>query len=481
MNTDFAQNGLRRDRAGSLGELLRVALPLIISYGSTAMMYVIDRIFLSWDSVDSMAAALPAGVLHYNLAILAIGTVAYGNAFIGQYEGAGQHGRVGPVVWQGIYISFAGAVAMLVFVPLGPAIFEWFGHDAKVQALELRFFTILCWGTLPLLLDTALSSFFSGRGQTTVVMVVNTIGMAINIGLDYLLIFGNFGFPRMGISGAALATVTAFSSISLMYIAAMFWLGRRGPYRLWSGRRFDRELFSRLLRFGFPSGLQQFLDIACWNMFVQLVGRLGNEQLSATSLVFNLNGGVFIPLLGLSTAVTVLVGHRIGEGRPELAVRTTWLAYGLASGYTLLFCGVYLLLPDLILKPYGLADHASLRELVVGLLRFVAFYSFFDAMFVVFNAAIRGAGDTRFALLFSFSMGLVLLVLPTYVASRFGAEGFSVAWYAVTVFITVLGLGFMARFHQGRWISMRVIEHTAAVGVHTPDDEGAAEAVATAV
>ncbi|MBI3838169.1 MAG: MATE family efflux transporter [Planctomycetia bacterium] len=472
---------LQREQAGTLGELLRVALPLIISYGSTAMMYVVDRIFLSWDSVDSMAAALPAGVLHYNLAILAIGTVAYGNAFIGQYEGAGQHQRVGPVIWQGIYISLAAALAMLIFVPLAPRIFEWFDHDSKVQSLELRFFTILCWGTLPLLLDTALSSFFSGRGQTTVVMVVNTIGMMINIGLDYLLIFGNGGFPRMGIAGAALATVMAFSSISLMYIAAMFWMYRHGPYRLWAGRRFDRDLFSRLFRFGFPSGLQQFLDIACWNMFVQLVGRLGNEQLSATSLVFNLNGGVFIPLLGLGTAVTVLVGHRIGEGRPQLAVRTTWLAYGLASGYTLLFCGVYLLMPDLMLRPYGLADHDSLRELVVGLLRFVAFYSFFDSMFVVFNAAIRGAGDTRFALLFSFSMGLLLLVLPTYIASRFGTEGFSVAWYAVTAFITVLGLGFMARFHQGRWMTMRVIEHTAAELIESPDSDAAPEALTGAV
>jgi MATE family multidrug resistance protein len=469
-------------RAGTLGELLRVALPLVISYGSTAMMYVIDRIFLSWDSVDSMAAALPAGVLHYSLAILAIGTVAYGNAFIGQYEGAGQHHRVGPVVWQGIYFSIVAAAVMLVFAPLAPSIFNLFGHDLAVQGLEARFFKILCLGTLPLLLDTALSCFFSGRGQTLVVMVVNTIGMLINILLDYLLIFGKHGFPKLGIDGAAIATVTAFTSISVMYVAAMFLMYRRGPYRLWAGRRFDRELFSRLLRFGLPSGLQQFLDVGCWTVFVQLVGRLGREELSATSLVFNLNGGVFIPLLGLGTAVTVLVGHRIGEGRPELAVRTTWLAFGLASGYTLMFCGVYLFLPDLILKPYGLAERPELRALVVSLLRFVAFYSFFDSMLVVFNAAIRGAGDTRFAMRFSFSMGLLLLVLPTYIAATvFGADGFSAAWYVVTLYITVLGLGFMARFQQGRWKSMRVIEHTAVDAEALPAEGETEAAVAAAV
>lgn len=473
MKTDV----LQRDRAGTLGELLAVSIPLIISSGSTAMMYVIDRIFLSWDSVESMAAALPAGVLHWNLAALAIGTVTYCNAFIGQYEGAGQHKRVGPVLWQGIYISLVGAALIGLCVPLAPRIFAWFGHDPTIQALELRFFKILCWGAFPLLLDATLSCFYSGRGKTTTIMVINSTGMLINVVLDYLLIFGKAGLPRMGIDGAALATVIAFTSISVMYVTTMLWTERKSSYALWSGRRFDRELFWRLLRYGLPSGIQQCLDIACWTVFIQLVGRLGIEQLSATSLVFNLNMLLFVPLLGLGTAVTALVGHRIGEGRPQLAVRTTWLAFGLASIYVVVFCGVYVLAPELILRPYGLANHDSVREVVIVLLRFVAVYSLFDAMAVVFNAAIRGAGDTRFAMAFSFSMGVLLLVLPTYIASFYGTAGFQVAWYAVTVFISVVGLGFMARFQQGRWMTMRVIEHTAPELASEPEIETAPEAV----
>ncbi len=449
------------DRAGTLRELLAISVPLVISSGSTAMMYVADRMFLSWHSFESMAAALPAGVLHWNLAALALGTVTYANAFIGQYEGAAQHHRVGPVLWQAIYFSLIASGLALLFVPAAPAIFAWFDHDGAVQALELRYFRILCCGLLPLLLDGTLSSFYSGRGRTTTVMIVNTIGMLVNIGLDYVLIFGKLGLPAMGIDGAALATVIAFASITLMYVAAMAWDRRNRIYCLWSGRGFDRELFARLLRFGLPSGMQQFLDIACWNVFVQLVGRLGTRELSATALVFNLNGLVFIPLLGVGTAVTVLVGHRIGEGRPRLAVRTTWLALALSAAYVVPFVFVYAFAPDLILRPYGLAGHDAVRELVVFLLRFVAVYCLFDAMVVVFNSAIRGAGDTRFALLFSFSLSVLLLVLPTYVASRWGEAGFPYAWYGVTTLIVTLGLGFMARFLQGRWMSMRVIEHTA--------------------
>jgi MATE family multidrug resistance protein len=353
------------------------------------------------------------------------------------------------------------ALLIAACAPLAPTIFYWFGHPVTIQGYEVRYFSIMCYGTLPLLLDTALSCFFSGRGKTMVVMLVNLIGMMINVVLDYLLIFGKAGFPRMGIDGAAIATVIAFASIALMYAAIMCWGERRdSPYRLWAGRAFDPKLFARLLRFGLPTGIQQFLDVACWTVFIQLVGRMGTAELSATGLVFNLNGLVFIPLLGLGTAVTVLVGHRIGEGRPQLAVRTTWLAFALAGIYTGLFCLVYVFAPDLILRPYGLGDRDELRAVVVHLLRFVAVYSWFDSMVVVFSSAIRGAGDTLFALVFSVSMGLLLLVLPTAIASQYSAHGFMISWYAVTAFITVLGIGFVARFQQGRWKQMRVIEHT---------------------
>ncbi len=448
------------DRAGTLGELLAVAVPLVISYGSSALMYVVDRIFLSWESVESLAASLPAGVLHYNLAALAIGTVSYCNAFIGQYEGAREHQRVGPVLWQGVYLSLFAAALMALTVPFAPGIFAWLGHGAAIEPLETGYYRIMCLGSLPLLVATTLSCFYSGRGKTTVIMVVNLLATALNIALDYLLIFGRGGFPRLGIEGAALATVISFLAILAMYVGIIAWTERQSRYRLWSGWQFDRELFGRLLKFGLPSGFQQFLEIACFTVFIQLVGKLGTDQLSATSLAFNLNSLIFIPMLGLGTAVTALVGHRIGESRPELAVRTTWLAAGLAMMYVSVFGAVYWFAPYAVLRPYGLAGNEALRELVVFLLKLMAVFSFFDALNVVFSSAIRGAGDTRFAMLFSFSLGVVLMVVPTYIASFYGEAGFRFAWYSVTLFVTVLGLGFIARFQQGRWMSMRIIEHT---------------------
>jgi len=469
----------KRLRPGSFRELLWVSIPLVISSGTNGLMYVVDRVFLSWDSVDSMAAALPAGVLHWNLAALALGTVGYANAFVGQYEGAGDRHRIGPVLWQGVYIALvATAIIWICVLPFAPQIFSFFGHDSVIQALELRYFRIMCWGTAPLLVSATLACFYSGRGQTTVIMVVDIIGSLVNVVLDYLLIFGKFGFPKLGIDGAAIATATAFTSIVVMYLIVLAWTQRGSEYCLFSGWRFDRQLSARFLRFGLPNGIQQFLDIACWTFFVQVVGGLGRTELAATGLLFNLNSLVFIPLMGISTAVMALTGQRVGEGRPELAVRTTWMAVGLASIYVFIWCGIYLLLPEFILRPYGLTENEGpLEQLVIFLLRFVAVYSLFDAMAVIFGSAIRGAGDTRFSLIFSVSAGVLVMVIPSYIASREGPAGFLLAWYAVTAFVTVLGLGFLARFQQGRWKKMRVIEHTAPELGHLPPIEAAAQAV----
>ena len=93
-------------------------------------------------------------------------------------------------------------------------------------------------------------------------------------------------------------------------------------FGIWRNRRFDRELFVRFLRFGFPQGLHFFLDVASFAVFMLLIGRLGRNELAATNLAFNLNTLAFVPMLGLGTAVSTLVGQRIGEGRPEIAVRT---------------------------------------------------------------------------------------------------------------------------------------------------------------
>lgn len=448
--------------AGSVRELLRVALPLVLSSGSLSLMNVIDRIFLTWYSTDALAASTPAGLLHWTAMSLVIGTASCVTALIAQYEGAGRKDRVGAVVWQGVWLSLTAGLIFLAVVPLSPAIFRWAGHAPAVQKLEVEYFSVLCYGAIPMTLCSALSGFYSGRGRTMTVMWVN-VGLALaNILMDSILIFGWGPFPRLGMQGAAAATVISYVGASAAYFLLLRRRTERAEYGVWSKWRFDRELFGRLLKFGLPTGVHFFVDIAGFTLFLCLVGRLGPLCQQATNLAFNLNGLSFVPLMGLGTAVMSLVGRRVGEGRPELATRTVWWAFTLGGGWMLLFGMLYVFVPDIMLSPYAAGakpeEFAAIRETAIVLLRYVALFAFFDAMIVVFSSAVRGAGDTRFPLIVMLITNWMIMLIPVAIAEWLGRNTLSFSWTMCTLAVVIGGLGMIGRFLRGRWKGLSMIE-----------------------
>jgi multidrug resistance protein, MATE family len=438
-----------------------MAFPLVISAGSLSLMHVVDRAFLTMWSVDALAASMPAMMIFWTVVSLPMGIVGYTNTFFAQYEGAERKDRVAASLWQGLAVAVASGLLLLPIIVLSPWIFASLGHAPAVRQLEVEYFALASLGGGPLLVATVLSSFFTARQRASVVMWVNLTTSILNGLLDWILIFGLGPIPAMGIRGAALATVLAQVANCLLFT----WQFRREPgireYRFRDHLGIDRDLIRRMLRYGFPHGLQMLLDVGAFTAFVVLVGRLGTREQAATNLAFTLNSLAFVPILGMGMAVMTLVGRRIGEGRPDLAVRTVWKAFALSGGYMLAFAAIYLGLPDLILSPFihgeQTLEFEAIRPLVITLLKFVALYTFFDAMAIVFGAAVRGAGDTRFSLIFTVVAAWTLMVLPTVWILRYDG-GLYACWAACTGFVLALGIGFLLRFQQGRWKRMRVIE-----------------------
>jgi len=448
-------------KAGSLRELLSVAVPLVLSSGSLSLMIAIDRLFLTWYSEDALAACTPAAALHWTVMSAFVGTITYVNAFVAQYEGAGRKDRVMASVWQAIFLAVGAGAIFLILVPFTSEIFDLVGHAPPVRRLETQFFRTLCFGAVPMLLNMALGAFYSGRGKTRVVMYVDFILAAVNIGLDPFLIFGIGPFPRLGIVGAALATDIAYTVGVIAYVVLSFRSADCAAYGFWKDVRIDKDLLRRLLRYGLPTGLQMAAELSAFSVFLFLVGRLGTKELAATNLALNINMLSFVPMVGFGTAVMTLVGKRIGEGRPKLAERTTWLAARSVATYMFVFGVLFVAFPETILLPFtgwhAVSDMASLRDTVVVLLRFVAVYTFFDGMAIVFAFAVRGAGDTRFPFFFTLVASWSIMVLPTYLMISTGHGGLFSAWCACAAYICLLGTGFFFRFLQGKWKSMNII------------------------
>ena len=442
-------------------DVLRLALPLIVSTASWAVMHFCDRMFLLWHSTQAVAAALPAGMLHFAAVCFPMGMAAYVNTFVAQYKGAGRPDRIGLAVWQGVLLGVVAIPVFLLSIPIAPLVFRVVGHSPGLACQEVLYYQVLSFGAGGTVIAAAMSSFFTGRGETRVVMVVAISASLLNIVLDYAWIFGRWGFPAGGIEGAAWATVVAQWYRVLVYWRLLMLPAYRDKYQTVTGRRFDAALFRRLLYYGGPNGLQMLVEIATFSVFLLLVGRLGEQAMATTTLAFNVNAMAFVPMLGLGIAVSTMVGQQLGRDRPDLAARATWTAFGMALAYMGTMAVLYVTVPDLFLMGYAsgisVERFQRLHDVTVILLRFVAAYCLFDAAYVIFVNAIKGAGDTRFVLLTNLVMAPLPLLAGWYGITYLDWDVVR-CWMIITLWVWILGMVYLARFLQGRWRQMRVIE-----------------------
>jgi MATE family multidrug resistance protein len=450
---------------GGYRQVLDISIPLVISMGSISLMLFTDRLFLSRYSMNAIAASMPAGTASFLFVSFFMGVVGYVNVFVAQYTGSGDRENVGASVWQGLYFTFVSSLILASLYFIAGPLFDWAGHSPEVRRLEVVYFRILIVGAGPFVLSPALGSFFTGRGLTRVVMFANVAGAVINIPLDYCLINGVGPFPELGIIGAGLATVIGYLVIAGILVYLVF--NREndeqfGIYRQW---RFQRALFERMMKYGLPNGLQFFIDLFSFTAFIFIVGRIGKQELAASNIVFSISLLAFLPLVGFGLGLSVLVGQALGRDNPQEAERATSSTLHVTLLYIIAVILIFILAPEWLMNLFrsrdpAQADYQSILKIGLVLLRFVAVYSFFDVLFIVYSSAIKGAGDTRFVMwaIGIFSIGI--MVIPVYIFVIHLGTGIYPARVALTAYVCVAGIVFWRRYSKGKWKDMRVIERT---------------------
>lgn len=460
-----------RSRAvpGGSRELIALALPLVLSNAFMTIQVTVDRVLLSHYGTLEVAAALPAVLLFWLPFALLQGIAGYATTFVAQYTGAHRPHRVGPAIWHGLHFSLVTGIGFLGLWVLAPWYVGLGGHDPQMTGLEITYFRCLCFAALPMLIVVTVSGFFSGRGESWVVLWINIVGTLVNVVLDIVMIPGLYGVPEMGIAGAGWATVAGSWASALVALGLFFRQKFRIEYATLSGWRPERELTIRLLRFGGPAGLQFMLDVMAFTVFTIFVARLGAAEAAATSIAITLNMFTFMPIFGIAMAVSILVGQRLGEDRPELAERSTYTGFRWAFGCMILVATVFVLFPETLVSLFATdgsgsgsstkADvaFAEVAAVVPKLLIFIAVYSLADAANLVYAFALRGAGDTRFVTVVSFTLAWPVMVLPTIYIVNTGGNLYY-AWGAASLYIMLLAGCCWLRFRGGKWKAMRVIE-----------------------
>lgn len=439
-----------------LREVTQMAWPIMLGAISFTVMDFVDKVFVSRLGKDNLAAVGSAGIWSYTLGVFFLGIASCVSTFVAQSLGRGNQENCARYAWQGIYISFASGLAALGLWPLADNLFGLMNHTPEVTNLEIIYFRVRLLGYVFIAWQAALAAFFQAVSRPIVPMYVSLVANALNVLLDWLLIFPHGSLlPGWGIAGAGAATVISLAVQVVMLQAIFLGPNTNREFSTRRSLRFSRAKFRDLLRIGWPAGVSSFLDVASWSIFTSfLVGRFATFQLAAHTAAISIMHLTFIPALALNFAITAIVGQWVGRGDITVAKARTYT--------TVKICVVYMVTVGTLIAVGGetlmgvFSSDADIVELGQTLLILAAIFAGFDAVSIVVNGALRGAGDTRW-LMWALFIGSYFVQLPlAYLFSgplSLEARG---AWIGATIYVILLsGVVFM-RFRGEKWRHIKI-------------------------
>ncbi len=433
-------------------QLLRLALPMVVSQGAFAVMIFTDRYFMSQIDPTHMAAALGGGVASFFSICFFIGLFSYANALAAQYLGAGESDKCPKVVTQGMIMTAMSIPFLSLITFLVAGIFDTIGHAPEQVVLERTYYLILMSGVLATLAKTCISSYFAGIGRTYVVMICDVFGLVLNVPLCYAMVFGKLGFPALGIVGAGISTVVSTVLALLLFIVFYFRKEHRETFCVMRSFGLDLKIIKRYWRLGFPSGLEMFLNVAAFNLFLLMFQSYGITEGAAAAIVFNWDILSFIPLIGLNVSVISLTGRFVGAMDMRRVNDVITSAFTVALAYSAALMLIYIVfrypLVEVFAPPSG--DFTAIRELSAFMMVGLASYVLADAVILVSGGVLRGAGDTRWLMVASVSLHWAMLVAQYFIILVFEFSP-KVSWIAFCVLVLTIAVVYALRLKGGRW------------------------------
>lgn len=437
-----------------LREIMLLAIPTVLQMLSYTVEQFTDAYMLSRVGDNEASAAVASGMVTFCVISFGFGILMLVNALVSQAFGAGQHKDCGRYMWQGIWFGVVYAIALMPTVFFSHRLFTWMGHDAALVSMEVDYFNVSIYALVIKMLAIALGQFMLAVNRPNIVLVSAASGMIGNIFVNWLLIYGNWGCPRLGVAGAAWGTNAAVFIELVVLAVVAFGPTIREQFNTLS-LNFEWPKFKELLRIGLPSGFQTAGDVVAWTIFLALVMPMfGLRAMAASNYMLQYMKLSFMPAFGLSTAVTALVARYVGAGRPEISEHRAHLGFKIAAIY-MLGCGaMFFLLRNQLIHLFS-SDPEIIR-MGGGLLIICAIFQFFDAMFIIYIGALRGVKDTFWPSIVQIALcwGLVVaggLAVARYLP-QFGIYG---PWTVGILYGLILGLYLMLRFRSGRWKTMQ--------------------------
>jgi putative MATE family efflux protein len=454
------------DRVGPTWKLvLALAWPVLIQQLLNFSVILSDSFlagrFKPLNPEQHVASQSAQTTAHYLAWVVTSYTVLVGagsTALVARFVGAGDRARAIHVTNQSILVAVvlgsAGSLAGLVGLPDLIHLLQLRGDAAQLAVGYLRpLFAVLTFQ----IIEAAGIACLVGAGDTRMGFWVLAVVAVVNVPLAWSFCLGLGPFPHYGFEGIALGTAVS-QTVGGLIVLVVLTMGRAGLHLRLRLMRPNFDLIRRLLRISVPAAIDSLSGVLGQLWFLSLVNRLGDTASSAHGIALRWEALGYLSAAAFGTAAAALVGQNLGAGRPRQASRSGWVAFGLGCGLTCLMGAVFFILAEPMFALFCPdPDQQPIIAAGVPVLRLVAFAMPPAASYIIFTYALRGAGDTRIPVLFTWLGFLGVRIPMTYLLTReeFGL-GLYGAWLAMFADLCVRGGFFLYRFAGGRWQRIEV-------------------------
>ncbi len=438
-----------------LRALWQLTWPLLIGQLATVGMAVADVAMAGHASAQDLAGVSLGASIWVIVVVTLMGVMMSVNPLVAHHVGAKEYAKVPHLVRQALWMALGVGGVSLVLANLSTFIFDAMALEPAVRVIAQQFVHITSFALPAFAAYRVLYGYSASLNQTKPMMVISLVALLLNVFLNWLLVFGNWGFPAMGGVGCAWASLVC---VWFNLLGLIWWMRRSPAYRsTWPFSEIEgpaRAEIGRLLHLGLPIGVTYFAESSAFSLIALLVAKFGSTQVAAHQIALNFSSLTFMVPLSLGMAILTRVGQALGAGDPVAARYRSWVGVGAAVGFSVVSGLVMALFNQQIASAY--TSDVSVASVAASLLFLAAIFQISDGAQVATSCAIRGYKVTRTPMaihltafwLVSLPLGCVLGLAPEWLPWRpteaMQAQGF---WIALIVGLSVAAGALVVLLH----------------------------------
>jgi putative MATE family efflux protein len=435
--------------ANTYKNIWKISLPIILSGVAQNIVNVTDTAFLGQVGEIELGAAGNAGIFYFVLALVGMGFTIGSQIVIGRRNGAGRLSEIGTIVDHTfIFVIALGVFIFGILQLLAPMFFASIVSSEAILDASVKFIQVRSYGIVFAFINFAFMAFFVGITKTKVLTYATLIMCLVNVLLDYLLIFGNHGFPKMGVEGAALASVIAEIATCIFYGIYLKKTIKNNEYHLFKIKRFDKTLITSMLSISWPIMLQNFMSISSWFVFFMIIEKMGESELAVSHIIRSIYMVLMIPLFGFSNATNTLVSNYIGAGRHSEVTNLIGKITVLSLLCTLVAVQVNLFFPYEVISLY--TNNPLIIASTYDTLQVINFSMFFFCTAYIVFSGVTGTGNTKVSLLIE-SINITIYISAAFIIVNYFSPTIDQVWYSEFIYFTFLGLMSLWYLKSGKW------------------------------